>query len=388
MTTTQAFISEHTERVQPLQHQLALAQWEVATTGSATANARAAELQRKLMRIYANAAEYALVQDWHERAAGDDPHEARILQRLELAYQGGQNDERTITALTEMMKDIRGIYTNFRARYDGREVSDNTLGEVLRRETDSEKLQEAWEAGKQVGQQVAGKLRALARERNLAAQRKGFANYYQQSLVLSELSEDTVFGLFDELERLTREPFRRAKAELDEQLSRRFHVSPGALRPWHYFDPFFQAWPQLGAANLDADLRDRDPAALALRVYDGLGLDVRDILARSDLYERPGKNQHAFCIDIDRAGDTRILCNVKHDLRWNGTMLHELGHAVYNRSIDRALPYLLRTPAHSLSTEAIALLMGRLTLNGDWLREIAGLPPAAVEQLLPLLQRQ
>jgi peptidyl-dipeptidase A len=114
-----------------------------------------------------------------------------------------------------MSKEVRGIFNNFRPRYRGREASDNDLVEVLKRETDSENLREAWEASKEVGAQVADKLRALARARNQAARRKGFANFYQESLELSELSEAVVFGAFDDLERLTREPFRRAKAELD-----------------------------------------------------------------------------------------------------------------------------------------------------------------------------
>ncbi|MBI1801803.1 MAG: M2 family metallopeptidase, partial [Chloroflexi bacterium] len=148
------------------------------------------------------------------------------------------------------------------------------------------------------------------------------------------------------------------------------------------------AWPQFGEASLDDHFAHQDPQELACRTYDGIGIEVRDILARSDLYERAGKNQHAFCTDIDRAGDTRILCNLKNDLRWNTTILHELGHAVYNQLIDPALPYLLRTPAHSLSTEAIALLMGRLTLKEDWLGLIGRLPDAVLAERLPRLRAQ
>ncbi len=388
MTELKKFIEGHTARIEPLQKAVQLANWEVATSGSAEANQRAAELQRQLMRVYANPDEYAQVKRWHESRAGADAHEARQLKRLYLAYKGGQNDEETIKALTEMMKDVRGIYTNFRARYRGREVSDNDLGEVMRHETDSEKLQEAWAASKQIGQQVAEQMLALVHKRNESAQHKGFVNFYQQSLELSELSEAIVFAIFDELERLTREPFRQAKAQLDEELARRFNVPARELRPWHYFDPFFQAWPQFGEANLDDYFADKDPVELALQTYDGMGLEVRDILARSDLYERPGKNQHAFCTDLDRAGDVRILCNLKNNLRWHGTILHELGHAVYNQYIDPSLPYLLRTAAHSLSTEAIALLMGRLTLKEDWLRQIAALPDEVLTQRLPLLHAQ
>ena len=68
--------------------------------------------------------------------------------------------------------------------------------------------------------------------------------------------------------------------------------------------------------------------SLAIRTLDGLGLDVRGVLSRSDLYARPKKYQHAFCTDLDREGDVRIMCSLESDERWMETLLHELGHAV------------------------------------------------------------
>src|SRR5690606_13432076 len=99
---------------------------------------------------------------------------------------------------------------------------------------------------------------------------------------------------------------------------------------------------------------------------------IDDVLARSDLYERKGKDQHAFCTDIDREGDVRILCNLRPDERWAKTLLHELGHAVYDKFLPPSLPFLLRTAAHTLSTEAIAMFFGRLTRDPEWLRETLG----------------
>ena len=91
------------------------------------------------------------------------------------------------------------------------------------------------------------------------------------------------------------------------------------------------------------------------------------MLAHSDLYARDGKSQHAFCIDIDRDGDVRVLCNVEPSERWMDTMLHEFGHAIYDRECDHTLPWLLRGAAHALTTEGIAMLMGRLPRDADWL---------------------
>lgn len=50
-----------------------------------------------------------------------------------------------------------------------------------------------------------------------------------------------------------------------------------------------------------------------------------------------------------------------------GTMLHEFGHATYDKYIDQQLPYVLRNPAHTFTTEAIAMFFGRMSSNADFL---------------------
>ena len=102
----------------------------------------------------------------------------------------------------------------------------------------------------------------------------------------------------------------------------------------------------------------------------GLQLLVESIIDNSDLYEREGKNPHAFCTDIDKQGDVRILCNLKNNEQWMETILHELGHAVYDKYHDPNVPYLLREPAHIFTTEATAMFFGRLSRNAAWMQEM------------------
>ena len=80
--------------------------------------------------------------------------------------------------------------------------------------------------------------------------------------------------------------------------------------------------------RLAPDERQHRLLEVAVEFFDGVGLPVESILARSDLHEREGKNQHAFCIDVDRSGDVRVLLNLKPTARWMSTVLHELGHVV------------------------------------------------------------
>mgnify|MGYP005849150503 CR=1 FL=1 len=382
------FVDEHVAAVQPQMREAVLAEWEAATTGTEEANLKAASLRAQLMRVYADVPSYERLKAWHEGPQPSDPLLARELTLLYLAFAEGQIDQESIDAITSLERDAESTFTNFRGIYQGNPVSDNDITGILSRETDSQLLREAWEAGKQVGQQVAGTVVELARLRNTAARRAGYASHYQRSLALAELDEKRLFALLEDLRRLTDDPFARAKAEMDASLSQRFGLPVSELRPWHYFDPFFQRPPQADGVDLDGLFADRDLVQLAVRTFDGLELDVRSILDRSDLYARPGKNQHAFCVDVDRLGDIRVLCNLENNHRWAETLLHELGHGAYDLYSDRDLPFLLRQPAHTLTTEGVAMLMGRLALNDEWLRTVVGVPSSEIAGLLPTLQAQ
>ena len=275
--------------------------------------------------------------------------------------------------------------TTSAASIDGRRVDDNAIAEILRTSDDADERRAAWEASKQIGPEVADRIRELARLRNQAARDLGARDHFALALATGELDEARLFATLDDVDRATAEPFAAWKRDVDASLALRFGCTADDLRPWHYDDPFFQSPPAEGAIAIDHLFVDADLEALTLRTYDGLGLDVRPVLGHSDLYAREGKSQHAFCIDIDRAGDVRVLCNVEPSERWMDTMLHEFGHAIYDRECDDTLPWLVRGAAHALTTEGIAMLMGRLPRDPRWLRNVAAIDDDAVAAIAPAL---
>ena len=236
--------------------------------------------------------------------------------------------------IVELEASVESTFNTFRGTIDGRRVDNNAIDEILRTSDDTDERRAAWEASKQIGTEVADRLRELARLRNRAARELGFRDHFALALATAELDEDRLFATLDDVDHATAEPFRAWKHELDDALAARFGVDAELLRPWHLDDPFFQETPAAGAIALDDLFADADLEALTVRTYDGLGLDVRPVLEHSDLYARDGKSQHAFCIDIDREGDVRVLCNVEPSERWMDTMLHEFGHAIYDRESD------------------------------------------------------
>src|SRR5262249_43473775 len=158
------------------------------------------------------------------------------------------------------------------------------------------------EASKKVGSILEADLKELVKLRNEAARKLGFKNFHALQLFLNEQDGDAVIKLFDELDRLTREPFTAAKAEIDIELARRYGIKIDQLRPWHYHDPFFQETPSVFSADIDEPFKNADLEKLTANFYRGIGLPVDDVLRQSDLYPKKGKSPHAFCTDIDRSG--------------------------------------------------------------------------------------
>jgi peptidyl-dipeptidase A len=175
------------------------------------------------------------------------------------------------------------------------------------------------------------------------------------------------------LDKLTRSGFADLKHDIDAYLAAHCAIPGQQLRPWHYQNRFFQEAPVIYTVDLDSYYVNKDLVALVKTYYDGIGLNIDDIIERSDLFEKPGKYQHAFSSDIDRSGDVRVLCSVKPDSYWMNTLLHEFGHSVYAKFNDPSLPWMLRDAAHAFTTEAVANLFGRFAASPSWLRAMVGI---------------
>ncbi|MCI0452669.1 MAG: M2 family metallopeptidase [Candidatus Latescibacteria bacterium] len=379
-TAVRSFLDAHVARIEPLSREVNLAYWRATISGEPTDFERYARLEVELQKVYTNAREFEDVKAWLG-AETEDGLERRQLDLLYRTYLRNQIDPAHIEEMTRLSSKIVQSFGTYRAHVDGRSLTGNDVRNALKQSTDPAYRNRVWEGDKAVGREVRDELLRLVRLRNEVARSLGFADYYVMSLELSEQGADDLAALFDKLDLATREPFGRAKADIDAALARRYGIAARDLRPWHYEDPFFQETPRVFEVDFDRYYRHRDVVDTAQRFFEGIGLEVRDIIEHSDLYEKPGKEQHAYCLDIDRRGDVRVLANVQHDENWAGTMLHELGHAVYDRYIDAGLPFLLREHAHVFATEAIAMLFGRLSKDADWIGRMIGVPSPEREKL-------
>lgn len=372
----------------PAEKAFAEAWWNLAITGSEEAQGDLVRAGQEYNKLFSDPEEHALVAGWFEgRTAIDDELLRRQVEVLHRTYASRRGDPEVLNRIEELEARANAVYSNHRGVVGGRSVGENEVREILRASPDEAVRREAWEASKTVGREVEGTIRELARLRNDLAREAGYPDHYHRALDLQEMDVAELEELMASLEATTEGPFRDLKGRLDARLEEEFGVE--AVMPWHLSDPFFQEPPEDRGFDVDRFFEGKDLETLTRETYDALGLDIRGVVAKSDLYAREGKNQHAFCLPVGRdfPYDVRVLANLragKPDAYWMGAMLHEFGHAVYDRHINPRLPYLLRGVSHIAMTEAVALMMGALAEEPGWLRAVAG---ASGEDLAGVAER-
>lgn len=375
------FVTEFDSVLIPLSREANLSYFQATISGADADYTRAADLEIQRTKLFADKERFAKLKAWKESGAIQEPLLARQLQVLFNAFLANQIDEKKLEEMINLQSATEKKFSNFRAEVAGKKLTDNQIEDILKTSRNSAELESVWLASKTIGGVVSADVLRLVHMRNDAAKELGFPNYHSMRLALSEQNPQEIETLFDELDSLTRGAFASVKGELDSVLAAGLGIPVSALMPWHYQNRFFQEAPKVYGVDLDALYKDKDVVALTKQFYAGIGLPIDEILTRSDLYEKEGKYQHAYCTDIDRQGDVRVVCNVTPSYNWMNTMLHECGHAVYDRHKDYNVPWLLREPAHTFTTEAIAMIFGRFASHPAWLREVAGIPQDVVEKV-------
>jgi peptidyl-dipeptidase A len=354
----QSFLGSFIPRVSDKAAQLNKAFWLLETTGSSDAADLVASLSTELSLMFNNAKTYQDLLKWSRDSSLKDPLLKRQLQTLIYSFKANAISEELLKELALQEASLALSYANFRATLHGKAISENEILEVLKTEKDPNARKEAWEASKEIGMVLSPKIIEIVKLRNQAAKSLGYDNYFLMQLDLQEVNEQELFTLLDQIALRSDAAYQKTLKYIEEVQSKEFSTPINELGPWAWNDPFSQEDP-IDKSELDSLVANTDLVEAGRSFYKSMGINVDTILKQSDMYERNGKNQHAFCINMDRGSDIRTLNNVKPTLRWFDTVLHELGHAIYELGYDSKLPWQLREPPHMITTEAMALMAGR-----------------------------
>lgn len=365
------FLETFVPKIEQKSTQLNKALWILETTGLQDAADLKAELDKEMRALFNDPDIYRQLTTWDKDLSLTDPLLKRQLNVLIRSFKQNQIPKKLLDAMADQEAALSQSYALFRPELEGIKVSENQLREILKKETDVPKRKAAWEASKKVGDLLAPQILSLVNLRNQAAKTLGYPDYFQMQLDLQEVDGQWLLKTLDDLSSRSEKAYHAVLQEIETEQSKRFSIPISELGPWAWSDPFSQEDP-LDSHELDQLLDGIDITTRSVAFYEQMGIDVKPILSRSDMYERSGKSQHAFCIHIDRSGDIRTLNNVTPSIKWLETVLHELGHAIYELGLDPKLPWLLREPPHMISTEAMALIAGRQAYRSQALQILLG----------------
>ncbi|OLO39299.1 peptidase M3A and M3B thimet/oligopeptidase F [Alkalihalophilus pseudofirmus] len=382
----QQFLNEQNAKVDQLYKNITKATWMAQTTGEKDWADKVGEAQTEFRTYFSNPNLFESIKTYLQEDKLT-ALEKRQLESLQNTARENQLPKESLKELSQLSAELNHMFNTYEPEVNGEKLSANDIRNILMNSLDEQERMNAWKASKEVGQVVEEKLLSLVHKRNHAAKAVGYNNFHEMSFENQELDRDEIFTIFENLIELSDTTYRKLKKELDQQLVKKFGITELELRPWHYVDPFFQEAPATEVTNLDRYFKNADIEKLTAETFAAMDIPIEDLYAKSDLNPRHGKNPTAFCIDMDRRGDTRVLCNNQPNSYWMGTMLHEFGHAAYFKYLDLELPELLRTPAHILTTEAIAMLFGKMTGNKEWLATFVKIEEDELETLAPALEK-
>jgi len=362
-------ITPLTEKISLKSLQLNRALWILETTGSSDAADLKASLDYELRKLFSDPVIYKQLLEFSSESSIKSELLKRELNVLIRAFKQNLISDSYLSDISKKEAKLLLSYANFRPTIDNAAVSENDIRSILKTENDPALRKKAWNASKEIGMVLAPQILSLVKTRNLAAKSAGFRDYFQMQLELTEVDEEWLFKTLDELVVTSESAYSNTIEEIENIQMLRFNVPSNELGPWSYSEPFSQEDP-LNTQRLDDFLTNTDFLDLNRKFYNNMGIDIEPIIKKSDFYERKGKNQHAFCINMDRASDIRTLNNVQPTIKWLETLLHEFGHAIYELGIDQSLSWTLREPPHMITTEAMALLAGRFAYRGDILKNV------------------
>lgn len=353
-----------------LHKNVCLAYWDSSISGKKEDYEKVEKFSTEYNNYFCDKERFELLKNALDEVKNSDYQIQRQYHLFYQAFVGNQVNPSKLEAIVKLETKIEEMFSTFRADVNGEKLTDNQINDVLKTSKDEKVLKSAWTAHKYVGEVVEKDLIDLVKKRNEVAQELWFDNYHTMSLTLSEQNPEDILKIFDELDILTRDTFLDLKKDVDQYFSRYHGLEIDNLQPWHYQDKFFQEAPSIVETDFDKYYKGKDLIDITTKYFDSLWMDIRDMVAKSDLFEKEGKNQHAYCIDVDNSGDVRVLCNIKDNEKWMWTMLHEYGHAVYDKYLDYDMPFVLKWAAHTFTTEAIAMFFGRFSTQSKWMKDM------------------
>jgi len=233
--------------------------------------------------------------------------------------------------------------------------------------TDSPDAQKQWvERFSGLSDNFRGVIKAL----NEDSRKMGYQNYYQLNMDFSGVDYNELNRFVDLVEAGTHRDFERLMKQVYIEVCKNNNISELEIEP-QLVDQEFRK--MVIPAEWDS-VYSKDDFMSIIRDFYGMGnFNIDDIYANSDIWMDEGKITQSFffCLDFEKE-DYRIYSNSEPNTYGFLNMLHEFGHAVHYKSVNRSTPYFLTEP-HPITAEAVGIYFGNKLYHSDELHRLMGI---------------
>lgn len=298
----------------------------------------------------------------------EDKHLAKQLKDLVKAFYNEIESGNELKALRDKENEIAAKFNSYVMLLDGKQISKAEINKILETETNPETRKKAYEAKVKAGDVIADDLVEFVKMRNAYAKNKGYDTYFDYMIddsyeISPEKLDELLLGVYSKTEDISA----KFDEERKEVLAKSFGINSSELRDYHY-GLLTDDTPEKA---INSCFKTKEQVVdIAKLVYNNMGYDVENIGITLDLFPRKGKNTHGFAFCIKPGKDARILANLTNNANSLDTILHELGHCVYDIALDTTMPFLDQEPSSCAMTEAVAMMMGDLPKTENILSEI------------------
>ena len=145
-------ITDFENKLEPLSTKSGQTSWDAYITGKQELFELSAKLSLQIDSIYQDKAVFNYLKNLKQKEIIKDALLKRQLDILYKAYLSKQINPELNKQITELATKLENTFGNFRAEADGKQLSDNEVTQILKKNLDSEYREKVWRAQKTLGQ--------------------------------------------------------------------------------------------------------------------------------------------------------------------------------------------------------------------------------------------
>ncbi|MFB6342102.1 hypothetical protein ACE1ET_10275 [Saccharicrinis sp. FJH62] len=215
----------------------------------------------------------------------------------------------------------------------------------------------------------------IVREKNSAAKKAGFKNFWTYWLDKNELTNTEQEKIISGIDSLTRDDYFRFKHIIDSFIVKDKGITPEEIT---YSDFYLYVYKLAYPSKLKIGMSEDSIENTLIDYFNDKGFMADNIYSNSDIWWRDDKVRGSFVINMDNREDVRIYGSFKPVFWDMVNILHETGHAFYFKNVEQNIPFMLREPNLAMN-EASGFVFQSLFIADPQLTDRLGLNPLKSE---------